>query len=474
MNFEAIIGLEIHVEMKTQTKMFSSAPVTYKASPNTAVVPLDLAHPGTMPVVNEQAVINAIRVCDALHLRIDQELWFDRKNYFYPDLPKGFQITQNFRPIGSNGYIEVQVNHQPFKIGIERLHIEEDTAMQHHYEGFTLVDYNRAGIPLMEIVTRPDIRTGAQAAAFVDTIREIVTFTHVSDGRMEEGSLRCDVNISIRPIGASQFGTKVEIKNLNSIANVEKAIEFEMMRQEQLILSGQLVQQETRRFDETKKETVLMRKKTDAVDYKYFVEPNIMPIRLSDEFVAKAIEESPELAEKKRYRYVHQFALSEYDARLLTQDVFMAEYFDQLVTIGTHYKLFANWLLVDVNAYLNKHNAHFSQFPISPNYFAELMTLIDQGTVSNKQAKELFEKLVEKPQSPLALATSLNMLQISDPGYIQEQIDAVLKDFPQSIVDFKEGKDRAVGFLMGQILKRTGGKVNPGLTNQLLIQTLKK
>jgi aspartyl-tRNA(Asn)/glutamyl-tRNA(Gln) amidotransferase subunit B len=474
MNFEAIIGLEIHVEMKTHTKMFSSAPVTYKALPNTAVVPLDLAHPGTMPVVNEQAVINAIRVCNALHLRIDQELWFDRKNYFYPDLPKGFQITQNFRPIGSDGYIDIQVNQNQFKIGIERLHIEEDTAMQHHYEGFTLVDYNRAGIPLMEIVTRPDIRTGAQAAAFVDTIREIVTFTHVSDGRMEEGSLRCDVNISIRPVGATQFGTKVEIKNLNSIANVEKAIEFEMIRQEQLILSGQLVQQETRRFDETKKETVLMRKKTDAVDYKYFVEPNIMPIRLSDAFVAQAIQESPELAETKRYRYVHQCALSEYDAQLLTHDVFMAEYFDQLVTLGTQYKLFANWLLVDVNAYLNKHNVHFSQFPISAHYFAELMKLIDQGTISNKQAKELFEKLVEKPQSPLALATSLNMLQISDPVFIQEQIDAVLKDFPQSIVDFKEGKDRAVGFLMGQILKRTGGKVNPGLTNQLLIQSLKK
>ncbi len=474
MNFEAIIGLEIHVEMKTRTKMFSSAPVTYKALPNTAVVPLDLAHPGTMPVVNEQAVINAIRVCHALHLHIDQHLWFDRKNYFYPDLPKGYQITQNFRPIGSDGHIFVQVNDQPFQIGIERLHIEEDTAMQHHYESFTLVDYNRAGIPLMEIVTRPDIRSGAQAAAFVDTIREIVTFTHVSDGRMDEGSLRCDVNISIRPIGATQFGTKVEIKNLNSIANVEKAIEYELMRQEQLILSGQRVQQETRRFDETKKETVLMRKKTDAVDYKYFVEPNIMPIILSDAFVAQAIQQCPELAETKRQRYTKQFALSDYDARLLTQDVLMAEYFDQLVTLGTQYKLFANWLLVDVNTYLNKNNVHFSQFPLTPHYFAELMALIDQGTISNKQAKELFEQLLTKPQSPLALATTLNMLQISDPVFIQDQIDAVLKDFPQSIIDFKEGKDRAVGFLMGQILKRTGGKVNPGLTNQLLIQSLKK
>jgi len=303
MNVEAVIGLEIHVEMQTKSKMFSAAPVTYKADPNTAVVPLDLGHPGTMPVVNRQAIINAIQVCHALHLNIDSQLWFDRKNYFYPDLPKGYQITQNVRPIGSEGWIEVMVENQPFKIHIERLHVEEDTAMQHHYEGFTLVDYNRAGIPLMEIVTKPDIRNGAQAAAFVDAIRQIVSFLKVSSGKMEEGSLRCDVNISVRPVGTEKFGTKVEIKNLNSIANVQRAIDVEMIRQERSLIAGIPVQQETRRYDELKKETIMMRKKTDAVDYKYFTEPNILPIDLSKDFIANAISNSLPLATSKRSKY---------------------------------------------------------------------------------------------------------------------------------------------------------------------------
>jgi aspartyl-tRNA(Asn)/glutamyl-tRNA(Gln) amidotransferase subunit B len=328
MNFEAVIGLEIHVEMSTKTKMFSAAPVTYKAEANAAVTPLDLGHPGTMPVVNRQAIINAIQVCHALQLTIDPQLWFDRKNYFYPDLPKGYQITQQARPIGSSGRIEVDVDGKPFSIRIERLHVEEDTAMQHHYEGFTLVDYNRAGIPLMEIVTRPDIRNGDQAAAFVDAIRQIVSFLKVSTGKMEEGSLRCDVNISMRPIGVEAFGTKVEIKNLNSIANVQRAIDVEMLRQERLLISGVPVQQETRRYDELKKETILMRKKTDAVDYKYFTEPNLVPIDLDPAFIQSAISSSLPLSTNKRNRYQQSFGLSAYDANQLTQDVSISEYFD--------------------------------------------------------------------------------------------------------------------------------------------------
>jgi aspartyl-tRNA(Asn)/glutamyl-tRNA(Gln) amidotransferase subunit B len=473
MNFEAIIGLEIHVEMKTKTKMFSRAPVTYKAQPNTAVVPLDLGHPGTMPVVNKQAVMNAIRVCDALHLSIDRTLWFDRKNYFYADLPKGYQITQNFRPIGSNGSILLDVDGQPFNVGIERLHLEEDTAMQHHYEGYTLVDYNRAGIPLMEIVTRPDIRTGKQAAAFVNAIREIVSFSHVSDGKMEEGSLRCDVNISIRPYGTKTFGTKVEIKNLNSIANVEKAIEFESIRQEQLLISGQRVEQETRRFDEGKKETVLMRKKTDAVDYKYFVEPNITPIQLSESFIKETIQSGFELASLKRRRYIEVYQLSQYDATQLTEDVYVSEYFDSLCSLGQDYKLYANWLMSDIASYLNKVNQSIETFPISPSRFVDFIRLISQGKISNKQGKELFELMLTSIEEPLVLANQKNMLQISDPILIQAWIDDVLHANAQSIEDFKQGKDRAVGFLIGQILKKSGGKANPGLTNSLLMATLK-
>lgn len=473
MNVEAVIGLEIHVEMQTKTKMFSHAPVTYKAEPNTAVVPLDLGHPGTMPVVNRQAIINAIQVCHALHLNIDSQLWFDRKNYFYPDLPKGYQITQNARPIGSEGWIEVMVENKPFKIRIERLHVEEDTAMQHHYEGFTLVDYNRAGIPLMEIVTKPDIRNGAQAAAFVDAIRQIVSFLKVSSGKMEEGSLRCDVNISVRPVGTEKFGTKVEIKNLNSIANVQRAIDIEMIRQERSLIAGIPVQQETRRYDELKKETMMMRKKTDAVDYKYFTEPNLVPIQLSTVFIEQAISQSLPLASMKRVHYQSVFALNEYDANQLTQDVYVSEYFDQLTTFGNHYKLFANWLLGDIASYLNKQNLNIIEFPLKPREMASLISMIAKGDLSNKQAKELFELLVNQPSDPRQLAEKMNMLQISDEQYITQQVEEVLNANPQSIIDFQQGKDRAVGFLIGQIMKKTGGKVNPSLTNQILMKLLK-
>jgi aspartyl-tRNA(Asn)/glutamyl-tRNA(Gln) amidotransferase subunit B len=474
MNFEAIIGLEIHVEMQTKTKMFSSAPVTYKATPNSAVVPLDLGHPGTLPVVNEQAIMNAIQVCSALHLTIDSTLHFDRKNYFYADLPKGYQITQQRRPIGSEGFVDVPTSTGPYRIRIERLHVEEDTAMQHHYHDMSLVDYNRAGIPLMEIVTYPDIRTGEQAAAFVETIRQIVSFTRVSSGKLEEGSLRCDVNISMRPIGQVTFGTKVEIKNLNSIANVQRAIEFEMLRQERLYLSGQSVQQETRRFDEAKKETVLMRLKTDAVDYKYFPEPNLVPIQLSQAFIDHTLQSRPELASSKRERYVTTYGLSEYDAQLLTKDVDIATYFDQCTEFGQAYKLYANWILQDLTSVLNKNQTSITTFPVQPERLTRMITLIEQGLLSNKQAKELFEILQTDDRPPHLVAEEKKMLQISDRTIIQPEIDAILIAFPQSIIDFKEGKDRAVGFLIGQLMKKTGGRFNPGLTNQLLLETLKK
>lgn len=473
MNFEAVIGLEIHVEMQTRSKMFSRAPVTYKAEPNTAVVPLDLAHPGTMPVVNKQAVINAIQVCTALHLHIDPEVHFDRKNYFYADLPKGFQITQHRRPIGSQGFVDIPTSKGTTRIRIERLHLEEDTAMQHHYVDRSLVDYNRAGIPLMEIVTYPDFKTGEEAASFVETIRQIVSFTRVSSGKLEEGSLRCDVNISIRPIGDTAFGTKVEIKNLNSIANVQRAIEFEMLRQERLLLSGGVVAQETRRFDETKKETILMRVKTDAVDYKYFPEPNLVPITLASEWIEAAKASRAELASEKKSRYVETFGLSEYDASLLTKDVDVASYFDACAALGTSYKLYANWILQDTMSVLNKTQLPLASFPIQPSSLVELVALIESGDVSNKQAKELFELMQTSSTSPRELAKQKSMLQISDPALIQQEIDAILDANPQSILDFKEGKDRAVGFLIGQIMKKTGGKVNPGLTNQLLLKTLK-
>lgn len=474
MNFEAVIGLEIHVEMKTASKMFSTAPIRFGAEPNTLVQPLDMGYPGTMPVVNKQAVIHAIRVCDALHMEIDRELWFDRKNYFYADLPKGFQITQDKRPIGRNGFIDLIVDGVEKHVEIERLHLEEDTCKQLHYSDYSLLDYNRAGIPLIEIVSRPNIRSGEEAMKYVETIRKIVTYAGVSDGKMEEGSLRCDVNISLRPYGISTYGTKVEIKNLNSIANVEKAIDFEMRRQEKLLLSGSPVRQETRRYDESKKETILMRVKTDAVDYKYFTEPNIVPIRLSDSFIKEAIASRPELAEQKKERYTKHYGLSDYDADILLLDQAVAFYFDQAAIHTKQAKLLANWLNGEIASYLNKEAKSIKDFSIKPQYLASLMDMIESGTLSNKQAREIFVHMLAVDEAPDVLAKKLNMMQISDPDVILNYITEVLNMNAQSIEDYKNGKDRAVGFLIGQIMRKAGGKINPSLTNELLLKELAK
>ena len=440
MNFEAVIGLEIHVEMKTKSKMFSTAPVTYGEAPNSATVPLDLAHPGTMPRVNEQAVINAIRVCHALHMEIDHELWFDRKNYFYSDLPKGFQITQNERPIGKNGYLFVQSELGKRRINITRLHLEEDTAMQHHFYDATLLDYNRAGIPLIEIVSEPEIRTGKEASDYLDKIRSIVTFTDVSTGKMEEGSLRCDVNISLRPIGAKRFGTKVEVKNINSISNVAKAVDYEIKRQTELLLSGGEVVQETRRYDDTLKETISMRLKSDSVDYKYFTEPNLVPIRLSEAFVKAAIDSCPELADAKYLRYTTKLGLTEYDASLLIASREACAYYDELVVLGATPKAAANWINGEISAYLNKQQIDFNAFPIAPKAIARLLVLIDSGKISNKQGREIFAKLFETDQGPDELVKTMGMEQISDPDELKRLVAEVLSQNKQSVSDYKQGR----------------------------------
>lgn len=473
MNFEAVIGLEIHVEMKTKSKMFSSSPVTFGDDPNTEVTPLDMAFPGTMPVVNKQAVINAIRVCNALHMTIDDELWFDRKNYFYSDLPKGFQITQQRRPIGKEGYLEIDTSLGKRKIGIERLHMEEDTCKQLHSWDCTLLDYNRAGIPLIEIVSKPELRSGEEAMKYAEKIRSIVSFLEVSDGKMEEGSLRCDVNISIRPIGATKFGTKVEIKNLNSFVNIQKAIDFEINRQQQILLSGGEVRQETRRFDEASKETILMRVKTDAVDYKYFTEPNITPIKLSKEFIDDAIASSPELAEVKLDRYT-KLGLNEYDSNLLISNKDTCAYFDEVIKNGGNAKLAANWLLVDIQAILHKEDITLNEFKVTPDKLAKLLKLIESGKVSNKQGREIFTKMQENNEDPEKLMKDMGTSLISDEGELLKIINQVLEANSQSIVDYKNGKDRAVGFLVGNVMKLTHGKANPALTSKLIIEELRK
>lgn len=473
MPFEAVIGLELHIEMKTKSKMFSSGPVSFGSLPNTMTLPTDLAFPGTMPVVNKQAVINAIRVSNALNMSIDNELWFDRKNYFYSDLPKGYQITQQARPIGSTGYIDIKTSKGIKRIRVERLHLEEDTCKQVHYNDCSLLDYNRAGIPLIEIVTEPDIRSGEEAMRYVEKIRSIVTYLDVSDGKMEEGSLRCDVNISIRPVGDKTFGTKVEIKNLNSITNVEKAIENEIKRQEQIILSSGTIEPETRRFDEASKETVLMRIKTVDADYKYFVEPNIPPIRLSKEFIEEAIKSSPELPDSKYQRY-HALGLSEYDINQLLIDCDISKYFDEALKTNVSPKLLANWIIVDVQAVLNKENISINELKITPNHLGELVKIIEEGKVSNKQAREIFNEMLITNASPYEIIKKSNTEMISDENAILTLVREIIDENPQVIIDYKNGRDRAVSYIVGIVMKKSKGMVNPSLTNRLVIEELKR
>lgn len=474
MNFETIIGIEIHCELNTKTKMFSSAPNSFGKEPNTQVSKVDMAFPGILPTVNKKAVEYAIMACSALNLSIDNELWFDRKNYFYSDLPKGFQITQDKRPIGRDGYIEVDTINGVKRIGIERIHMEEDTAKQSHYGDYTLIDYNRCGVPLIEIVSKPDMRSGEEAAKYVEKLRSILSYLGVSDCKMEEGSMRCDINISLRPIGSEKFGVKTEIKNLNSINNIQRAVEFEISRQEKLLLKGLEVEQETRRFDEASKQTVLMRKKTDAVDYKYYTEANIMPIKLSDAFINKAINLVPELPDARFNRFVSELNLSEYDARQLINQKAVADYYEEVLKDYNDPKITANWILGDVYSYLNKNNLTIKDFKLSTSNLAKLLTLLKQGKISSKQGKEIFNIIIETNEDPETIAKAKGMVQESDEGLIMEYINEVLRDNPQAIATYKSGRDNILGFLVGQVMKKSKGKANPAITSKLLKEEIMK
>ena len=475
MNFEAVIGLEIHVEMKTKSKMFSASPNSFSRNPNTEITPFDMAYPGTMPLVNKQAVVNAIRVANALHMTIDPLVRFDRKNYFYSDLPKGFQITQQFHPIGRDGYLDVKgKNGETKRIRIERIHMEEDTCKQLHFADYSLLDYNRAGVPLVEIVSLPDMRNGTEAMHYVEAIRNIVLYSGTSDGKMEEGSLRCDVNVSIRPYGSEEFGTKVELKNLNSTKNIETALDYEIARQSASLLSGVPVQQETRRFDEASGKTVLMRVKTDAVDYKYFPEPNIVPIRLSEEFVQKAIDTCPELYDAKKARYVSA-GLSETDADILLANMDMALYFEKAIAKNEKLaKVIANFLIVEANSYLNKNGISMKEFPLPPETLDEIASMQNDG-YTHKQCADIFFYCLENNvgAEEARLAKHIEK-QVSDDGAVLGFVSAVLDANPQSVADFKAGKDRAKGFLIGQVMKAAKGKVNPAAVAKVMAEELAK
>ena len=469
MELEAVIGLELHIQMKTKSKMFSSAPVSFGEPANTCVAPFDINFPGILPLPNKQVVINAIRVAHALKMDIDNVLVFDRKNYFYSDLPKGYQITQEFRPLGRNG--EILIGNKTIRI--ERLHIEEDTCKQLHFSDYSLLDYNRAGIPLIEIVTYPDFKNGEEAAKFVEKMRSIVTYLEVSDGKMEEGSLRCDINISLKEEDSDIFGTKVEIKNLNSISNIQKAIDYEIERQSGIIYRGENIKQVTRRYDEKSKKTKMMRTKSDAIDYKCFVEPNIPPICLSDEFIKNAIESSPELAEQKIERYL-ALGLSKKEAELLTADKNIATYYDDVLVYGADPKLACNWLLMDIQSVLNKDNISICDFSISPKHLAELIKIVESNCISNKQAREIFTKMMKSDEEPNKLITQLNIQQMNNEAELLTIINELLDKNQNLVDDYKKGKNRVLGFLVGQVLKMTNGQANPALANKLLVDEIKR
>ncbi len=468
MNYEAVIGIEIHCELMTKTKMFSSAPLDYGATPNTAVNEIDLAMPGTLPSVNKQAVAYGLRLAQALHLEIDSLVRFDRKNYFYSDLPKGYQITQQFHPLGQHGYFDILVKDEVKRIRINRLHMEEDTAKQFHENDKTLIDLNRAGTPLLEIVTEADFATGEEAAAYVEGLRLLVVHMGISDGKMAEGSYRCDVNISIRPVGQEAFGTKVEIKNLNSISNVQKSIEFEIKRQTEVLNEGGSMIQETRRFDEKLQETVSMRVKETLVDYRYFAEPNIPPIRLSNEFMDQPVIELPLT---RQLRYVEDYKLSMYDAGVLVKNLELSEYFEAICEKSHNAKAVVNWLTQDLLAHSDlKGERSYSEW-ISVDAMASLLEEIEKGTISSKQAKEVFEHVV-LGKMPKDIIEELGMVQVSDIAQIESWVQSVLDENPQAIIDYKNGMKKSVGFVVGQVMKLSKGQVNPKLASQTVVRLL--
>ncbi|CAM4244950.1 Asp-tRNA(Asn)/Glu-tRNA(Gln) amidotransferase subunit GatB [Erysipelothrix aquatica] len=468
MNYEAVIGIEIHCELKTQSKMFSGAPLGYGLKPNTAINEIDLSMPGTLPQVNKRAVEYGVKLAQALNCEIDDLVRFDRKNYFYSDLPKGFQITQQFYPLGQNGLFNILVNEEIMTVRINRLHMEEDTAKQFHEGENTLIDFNRAGTPLLEIVTEADFRTGEQAAAYVDALRLLVIYLGISDGRMDEGSLRCDVNISIRPEGQEAFGTKVEIKNLNSISNVQKSIEFEIERQRNVIESGDKVVTETRRFDEKQQATVGMRTKESAVDYRYFTEPNIAPIRIPEAMLNQDIIELPVA---RVMRYHNDLGLSMYDATVLVRNQEIADYFDTVSALNSQAKLIVNWLTQDILAVFDKKGEQSLESWIKPAYFNDFIEAIHSNTISSKQAKDVFAKMVEG-ESPKEVIKKSGMVQVNDEGAIEAWIESVLEANPQVIEDYKNGLDKSIKFVVGQVMKISKGQANPRLTNELVLRVL--
>jgi len=473
--FETVIGLEVHVELRTKSKIFCGCAVEFGAAPNTNTCPICLGHPGVLPVLNRKAVEYAMKAAMALNCEVATHCKFDRKNYFYPDLPKAYQISQYDQPIGKNGWIDIEVNGVTKRIGITRLHLEEDAGKLTHVDGgfASLVDFNRVGTPLIEIVSEPDIRSPEEARIYLEKLKAIMQYCEVSDVKMEEGSLRCDANISLRPFGQKEFGTKIELKNMNSFRGVQRGLEYEEMRQAEVLANGGRIVQETRRWDEAQGKTIPMRGKEEAHDYRYFPDPDLVDLYIDDEWKARVRASIPELPDARKARYMNEYGLPAYDAEVITSSKKLADLFEQSLAYTKDAKAVSNWIMGDLLGYLNANNLELDEVKVTGQGLGEMIGLIEKGTISGKIAKTVFKEMLATGKSPQAIVEEKGLVQISDENLIRSVVEKVIEANPQSVADYRAGKEKALGFLVGQVMKETKGKANPALVNQLIIEKLK-
>ena len=475
-DYEAVIGLEVHAELSTKTKIFCSCSAEFGGEPNTHTCPICMAMPGTLPVLNEKVVEYAVKAGLATNCTISQDSKNDRKNYFYPDLPKAYQISQYDKPLCEHGYVEIETDNGPKKIRILRIHIEEDAGKLNHddFGGGSLVDLNRAGVPLIETVSEPDMRSAKEAEQYLRKLKSIFEYIEVSDCKMQEGSFRADVNVSIRKKGDSKLGTRTEMKNMNSFRNITRAIEYEIERQIDVIEDGGIIEQESLRWDEVSGKTFSMRDKEDADDYRYFPEPDLVAIKLSDEYIENVKKSLPELPESRRARYLDEYKLSEKDAKIITASKYLSDLFEQATHICGNAKAVNNWIISDISRILNEKEMEAQDIPFTSENLAKLVMLIDKGTISSSIGKKVLEELFESPKDPEEIIKEKGWIQISDEGAIKEVVIKVIQANPQSVTDYKGGKDKAIGFLVGQAMKETKGKANPQMLNKMFIEELNK
>lgn len=475
--YETVIGLEVHAQLLTKSKLFCDDSTTFGLDPNTAISPITLAHPGTLPRMNRKAIELAIRMGLACHCEIEQQNYFVRKNYFYPDLPKGYQVSQHSTPICKGGYVTIKEAYGEKNISLNRIHLEEDAGKSIHDidPENTCIDYNRAGTPLIEIVTEPCMHSSEEAFLFLTTLRKMVRYLDVCDGNMEEGSLRCDANISVRKKGETKLGTKVEIKNLNSIRNVKRAIEHEEKRLITCLEKGEAIVQQTRSFDADKGTTFSIRDKEEADDYRYFPEPDLTPFHLSEELIRKIKKEIPALQEVRVKRYVKEYQLSEYDAEVLTEEKDFADYFEAIIEHTKFYKASANWMLGPVKSWLNENQKEIYFFPLQPKQVASIIELVESGKISfTIAATRIFSAMIkDSSKNPLQIAEEQNLLQQSDNSFLLPMVDEVLNKFADKVTEYKKGKKGLLALFVGEVMKRSKGKADPAATNQLILEKLK-